>query len=85
MSTDSEHLNQMLEARRRFMRRMRQNQSVSERLARFAELQQAWSALLQSSPDGYQHFIRRNMASRRVEVVDGEWKPVSPDRRALLP
>jgi hypothetical protein len=38
--------------------------------------------LLQTSPDGLQHFLRRNFRSRRAEVIHGEWRPVSPDRRA---
>jgi hypothetical protein len=44
-------------------------------------LQIASFELLHSSPEGYRNFLRRNHKSRRVEVIDGVWHPVSADRR----
>jgi hypothetical protein len=31
--------------------------------------------VLRESPDGYQHFLRRNLQSRRVEVIDELGEP----------
>jgi hypothetical protein len=61
--------------------RRRDQETVDERWERFVQLQGLSFDLLRSSPDGWDHFLRRNMASRRVEVIDGKWQPVSADRR----
>ena len=81
----SERVDEALERRSRYLRAVREKRSVDERLAEFAKLQQASFRLLRESPDGYRHFLCRNMASRRVEVIDGVWQPVSPARRAQQP
>jgi hypothetical protein len=67
------------------MRRVGSNRSASERLADFAKLQQASFRVLSQSPRGFQEFLRRNMASRRAEVIDGVWRPVSPARCSQQP
>lgn len=85
MPTDSESIQATLEIRMRYMRHVHENRTAGERLAEFAKLQQASFRVLCQSPRGYQHFLRRNMASRRAEVIDGVWRPVSPARRAQQP
>ncbi len=71
----------MLDRRRERQRRISRDESAESRLARFIQLQTASFELLRSSPEGYREFHRRNHKSRRVEVVDGVWHPVSVDRR----
>ena len=70
------------QAQARLQRRLRDQETGEERLARFARLQAAAFELLKSSPDGWTHFMRRNLHSRRVKVIDGKWRPVSADRLA---
>jgi uncharacterized protein (DUF2384 family) len=70
-----------LDLRRKRQRRISLDESVEERLERFIKLQTASFELLRSSPEGYRNFLRRNHKSRRVEVIDGVWHPVSVDRR----
>ena len=82
MATGDEEISAAIERRRRFARRMRSGESPEQRLARFVQLQRKSLELLLASPWGAQHFVRRNLQSRRVEEIDGEWRPVSPDRRA---
>ena len=85
MPTDSESIQAAIDIRTRYRRRLRQSRTAGERLAEFAKLQQASFRVLCQSPRGFQHFIRRNMASRRAEVIDGVWRPVSPARLAQQP
>ena len=80
-----ETISRAVEARTRLQRRLCQQASPAERLARFAQLQQDSFRLLQASSDGYQHFLRRNLKSRRVKVIDGQWHPVSADRCSYQP
>jgi hypothetical protein len=68
--------------RQRFARQLAKGETAAQRLERFVRLQRASFELLLSSPQGFQHFLRRNLRSRRVEVIHGKWRPVSPDRRA---
>ena len=82
MPTDSASIRVAMGIRSRYMRRVRQNRSAGERLADFAKLQQASFRVLGASPRGYRHFLDRNLNSRRAEVIDGVWRPVSPARRA---
>lgn len=70
-----------LELRRKHQRQRCRDESVEERIDRFIKLQTASFELLRSSPEGYRNFLRRNHKSRRVEVIDGVWQPVSADRR----
>lgn len=70
-----------LDHRRKEQQRVSLDESVVERLNRFIKLQIASFELLHSSPEGYRNFLRRNHKSRRVEVIDGVWHPVSADRR----
>jgi hypothetical protein len=85
MATDGESIERAIDIRTRYQRQMRQNRTADERLAEMVKLQQVSFRVLCESPSGYQHFLRRNMASRRAEVIDGVWRPVSPARRALHP
>ena len=85
MTTEKDDMDAAINLRTQYMRRLSEKRSPSERLAEFARLQQASFRLLRESPHGYEHFVRRNLESRRVEVVDGVWRPVSPARRAQLP
>lgn len=77
---DEPDISQMLELRRRHMREQQRLETLEQRWQRFAELQAASFKLLRSSPEGYENFLRRNHKSRRVEVIDGVWHAVSPDR-----
>ena len=85
MPTDKENIHAAIDIRTRYMRQVGENRSAGERLADFAKLQQASFRVLRESPHGYRHFLRRNLDSRRAEVIDGVWKPVSPARRAQQP
>ena len=85
MTTEKDDMDAAINLRTRFQRRLNEKRSPGERLAEFAMLQQASFRLLRESPQGYEHFVRRNLESRRVEVVDGVWRPVCPARRAQLP
>ncbi len=82
MSAADSDLSKAIEAQSQFRRRLYEQASPDERLARFAELQRQSFRLLETSPDGWSHFLRRNLQSRRVEVIDGKWRPVSPYRRS---
>ena len=83
MSENSADIAAAVRLRARMQQHVVATESPEQRLARMADLQRASFELLASSPAGWQHFLRRNFASRRVEVIDGIWRPVSPDRRAL--
>ncbi len=85
MATDSDSIHVAIDIRTRYMRHLRENRTADQRLADFAKLQQASFRVLRESPRGYQHFLRRNLNSRRAEVIDGVWRPVSPARRAQQP
>ena len=71
--------------RARYLRGAVKLDTPHDRMERFRALQQSSFLLLRSSPEGYQHFLRRNYRFRRAEVVDGQWQPVSADRRAQSP
>ena len=77
MSDKTSPIEEALAKRDRHLRACVQHDSPQDRIDRFRALQQASFALLQSSPQGYQHFLRRNYHLRRPEVVDGQWQPVS--------
>ncbi len=83
--SDHDDIAAAVQKRKQFERRLRSSETPEERLARFAELQRRCFAILEASPEGYRHFLRRNFHCRRAEVIDGQWQPVSPDRRASLP
>ncbi len=85
MPADETSIRAALAVRAKYLRRMRENRTPSERLAQLARLQRASFRVLCASPHGYQHYVRRNMALRRAEVIDGVWRPVSPVRRAQQP
>ena len=85
MHGDNESIRVAINRRSRHMRRARMNRSIDQRLADFTKLQQASFRVLRASPDGYRHFLKRNLHSRRVEVIDGEWRPVSPVQRSKQP
>jgi hypothetical protein len=81
VARDHDEISSAIETRTRFARRLRSGESPEERLARFGQLQRELFAVLRASPDGFQRFFRRNLQSRRVEVIHGEWRAVSRDRR----
>ncbi|NIL97289.1 MAG: hypothetical protein GTO76_06510 [Planctomycetales bacterium] len=85
MSKHDVSIEQLLAKRARHLRGAAQRDSPHQRMKRFGELQRSSFLLLRSSPHGYQHFLHRNYRSRRAEVVDGQWRPVSADRRAVSP
>lgn len=82
MSATGSDVSTALKSRSKAQQHLRKHETAEQRLARFARLQQASMKLLRSSPDGLRHFLRRNMTSRRVEVIDGMWRPISADRGA---
>ncbi len=85
MPNEREDLRAAFEKRRRFIERLQANRSAAHRLADWTKLQQASFHILMASPEGYRHFLRRNMESRRTEVINGQWRPVSSARRAQQP
>jgi hypothetical protein len=78
---DDASISELLALREKRMRATSLAETPDERMARFARLQQASFELLRSSAEGYRNYLKRNYASRSVEVVDGQWRPVSPTRR----
>ncbi len=70
----------MIDAQRRHQLARERAETHEQRMERFAELQAASFELLRSSPEGYAAFLRRNHTSRRAELINGIWQPVSPDR-----
>lgn len=81
MDIDDNDINNAIRLRARAAQRLRSQETGELRLQRLAQLQRVSFELLRSSPSGLEHFLRRNMASRRVEVINGKWRPVSADRR----
>lgn len=82
MSFKESDISVALQARAGMVCRLRGLETPEDRLARFGRLQAASFELLRSSPEGWRHFIQRNLHSRRVKVIDGKWRPVSADRCA---
>jgi len=76
-----QQIEQAMSLRAKYTRRQFAARSGEQRLGQFAKLQQASFEILIASPAGYQNFLRRNLFSRRVEVVDGEYRPFSSVRR----
>ena len=80
MSQADAEIAKAMQARANLQRHLTLDESGEQRLERFVRLQQAAFELLRSSPEGYQHFLKRNMRLRRIQVIDGKWKPVATDR-----
>jgi hypothetical protein len=59
---------EQLAIRDRFLRRRQAAMTPAERLRRMQELQARSWAILQSSPEGYANFIRRNFKKRATKV-----------------
>lgn len=70
-----------IQTRSKFLQRLRGQETAEQRLVRFELLQKSSFELLHSSPEGFGHFLKRNLHARRVKVIDGKWHPVSADRR----
>jgi len=58
MSADSEEIRAAIDRRARYAERMHGSRTPDERRDAFVRLQQASFHMLQSSPDGYRHFLR---------------------------
>ena len=71
-----------LSARDRAVQRLNHLRSAEERLDVMEALQQEAFMLLGSSPNGREHFHRKNCHNRRARYINGEWKPVSAARGA---
>ena len=80
MSQADADIAKAMHARETLQRHLKSDESGEQRLERFVRLQQAAFELLRSSPEGYQHFLKRNTRSRRVQVIDGKWIPLATDR-----
>ena len=80
MDIDANDVTNAIRWRARAEQRLRHQETGEQRLQRLSRLQSASFDLLQSSPTGLEHFLRRTMTSRRVEVIDGKWRTVSADR-----
>jgi len=78
-------IEQAMSLRAKYAHHVYGERSAEQRLRQFAKLQQASFEVLIASPVGFQNFLRRNLLSRRVKVVDGEYRPVSFTRRAQQP
>lgn len=76
------NLSAAIALRQRLQRQLSDSEPIAQRWDRFVRLQRANFALLHASPRGFDHFLRRNMTARRVEVIDGQWRPISATRRA---
>jgi hypothetical protein len=59
---------EQLAARDRYRRRLAVQKTPEERMAEMARLQKAMWARLQSSPEGYAHFLRRNYKARAIPI-----------------
>jgi hypothetical protein len=82
MSEKSSDISIAIQARSNAQHHLWEHETAEQRLVRFGRLQQASLKLLRSSPEGLRHFLRRNMTSRRVEVINGMWRPISAHRGA---
>lgn len=80
MTTRNDDIASALAVRDRWRRRLASGETPEQRLMRLSDLHRSAVELLRSSPESWQHFLRRNFKSRRVEVIDGQWRPVSADR-----
>lgn len=80
MINDRTSISTAINIRSRYMRRLSERRSAGDRLSDFAKLQEVSFRVLRESPCGYRHFLSRNLRSRRVEVIDGQWQPVSSAR-----
>ena len=81
VTLDSDQIQSMHTVHRERQRRRSLDESPEQRMNRFVILQTESFEILSSSPAGLRNFHSRNHRSRRVEVVDGVWHPVSVDRR----
>jgi hypothetical protein len=63
-----DEIGEQLAARDRYRRRMALQKTPEERMADMAQLQKAMWARLQSSPEGYTHFLRRNYKARAIPI-----------------
>lgn len=61
-------ISDQLAARDRFRRAVYARQSPAERMEAMRRLQRMTWRVLQSSPNGYAHFLRRNFRARAVDV-----------------
>ena len=61
-------IEKQMAVKRRVMQREAWALTPAERLERFAVLQAASFNLLQQSPEGYRHFLQRNLHKRRVSL-----------------
>lgn len=59
-----------LELRDSLRRKLNWANTPEQRVAEFARMQDAARELLRQSPDGYQHFLRRNLKARAIDVRD---------------
>jgi hypothetical protein len=59
---------EQLAIRDRFRRKMAARETYSQRMAKMAELQEATWKVLQASPTGWAHFLRRNFKARAIDV-----------------
>lgn len=82
---DRDAIAQAIRHRLEYAHRVGHARTPEQRLTDFVRLQKASYVVLCASPGGYRNFLRRNFLSRRVEVTDGKFRPVSPDRRAQQP
>jgi hypothetical protein len=70
-------LDEQLGRRDRFLRRRWAGLTAEQRVAEMMQLQETTWQLLRSSPEGYQHFLRRNFKARAIDVPA---HPMPPDR-----
>ncbi len=82
---DSKLIEQAIDLRVSYAGHLSEALSAEQRLEQFEKLQLASFEVLIASQVGYQNFLRRNYLARRIEVVDGEYQPVSSARRSQQP
>jgi hypothetical protein len=63
-------INEQLEIRDRFRRKLAMGKTPEERMRDRAKMQAAAWATLRRSPEGYAHFMRRNFRARSIRGWD---------------
>jgi len=69
-----DHLSKQLAIRDRMRKRLTAQSTPAERLEKMLRLQRrAWD-LLQQSPQGYAHFLRRNFKARAIAIPQDQYR-----------
>jgi hypothetical protein len=75
--TEMDKIDEQLARRDRFLHRRWAGLTPAQRVKEMRELQERAFSLLRSSPEGYEHFLRRNFKARAIDVGPS-MPPVTP-------